>query len=172
MPPVWHAIIHSHAISRFSSSSSSSSSVNPLSPYRNKPRRCFFHHTSPESTEVCTDIERSFYYSRRCLRWIVGLHASSLRTTPFVCTCLTTRTRTAYVVYVLAYGGVAVCACACVECACCGGRPWPRSFPGPVPCACSRVIITRGFIKGAWYILSRDTCRDLRKMTFTPGGFI
>ena len=22
------------------------------------------------------------------------------------------------------------------------------SFPGPVPCACSRVIITRGFIKG------------------------
>ena len=58
------------------SSSLSSSSVNPLSPYQNKPWHGLFQ-TSPQSTEVCTDTKQLFF----------SCHSRHLLTTPFTCAC-------------------------------------------------------------------------------------
>ena len=86
-PPRENLLIHDFAIfvsSSYYSSHSSSSSLNPLSPYWNKFKRWFFHWTSLDSPEVCTDTKRSFLCCRTSLQETVEVFQSDTKPTPFV----------------------------------------------------------------------------------------
>ena len=67
-----HTRFHDFRVIIFVISSSLSSSVNPLSPYQNKPRHGLFQ-TSPQSTDT-----KQLFFS---------CHSRHLLTTPFTCAC-------------------------------------------------------------------------------------
>ena len=72
LPSVSHERILSYAIScHYYHNYSSSSYSDPLSPYWNQLKCWFFHRTSPNLPEVCTDIKRSFLSCSNSLRKIV-----------------------------------------------------------------------------------------------------